>query len=184
MILGTDAIRANLALGAIACDPPPEVIEATHIDVHLGRYYWIRSKLAVMELDISTADPRACYTPMEATRGKVLLPPQSFVLCHTEEFIGTTVPWLRPDIDTRSTLARWGLPVHLSAGLGDPGFCGRWTLEVWNWHTEAILVPVGARVGSVQFTVVEGNEGLYTARYNVGRADWTPDAMLPRRGAL
>ncbi len=194
MTLGRLAIKAAIASGAVVCDPAPAVIEETHIDVHLGAHYWIRRPAARRALNVRETDPRAIFQYKEAEQllGAhndahlyVSLPPHSFALCHTVEFIGTTVPDLLPCIETRSTVARWGLPVHLSAGWGDPGYCSRFTLELWNWSDDYILLPVGARIGCVSFQRIEGADTTtYTGRYNVSAKDWTPNAMLPRMGNL
>ena len=38
---------------------------------------------------------------------------------------------LVPMIDGRSSIGRLGLVVHVTAGFGDVGFCGYWTLEMF-----------------------------------------------------
>ena len=48
-------------------------------------------------------------------------------------YLGATVEYtesnkLVPAIEGRSSLARMGLQVHVTAGFGDNGFCGEWTL--------------------------------------------------------
>lgn len=179
-IIGSNAIRHFLKSGVIVCDPAPERIEGTHIDVRLGVHYW-RPQGISNSIDLKDADPLDIYCHREGI-DEVWLLPQCVTLCHTEEFIGTTVPWLLPVLHTRSTLARWGLSVHMSAGLGDCGWTSRWTLEVFNPHPVSVIIPVGARVGAITFERVEDNEQMYREGYNVGRAEWQPSDMLPRKG--
>lgn len=180
MLLGRTKILAALATGEVFCTPTPARIEGTHIDVALGRYSWLPVEHADV-LELADADPARWYRLFEAS-SVVLIPPRTHALAHTEEFIGTTVPHINPMLDTRSTTARWGLQIHLSAGLGDPGFHSRWTLEIYNPWPSVVAVPVGARVGSVSFEPVDGNDELYEGRYNQRPEDWTPASMLPRRG--
>ena len=187
-ILATSAIYAALRDGAIVCDPPPKRIEGAHIDVRIGAHWWlwqppygISSTHAVL---IDEADPRDVFVPGHEN-GRVVFPSQSFVLAHTLEYIGTAPgSGLLAMLDTRSTMARWGLAVHQGAGVGDEGFCSRWTLEVANPHRTALALPVGARVGCVTFHRLEGSATPYApgTRYNAKAGEWTPQDMLPKKG--
>lgn len=180
MILGRDKILAALASGAIVCEPAPDAVEATHIDLHLGRWYY-RPRSRIARVDAASTDPHACYDLCDAERTSgVIVPGYALVLAHTVEIAGTTVPALLPTIETRSTLARWGLAAHISAGYGDPGYCSRWTLELYNHHAWPIALPIGARIACITFHEVDGNDVLYAARYNT-RGAWQPSDMLPRR---
>ncbi len=182
MILGTDDIRAGLVDGRIICDPEPVRIEGAHIDVTLGSFTWLMNDWKIVRLrDENAAD---VFRLQENTHD-VVFPRRSFSLAHTVEFIGTAPgSGLVPILHTRSTLARWGLSVHLSAGWGDEGYASRWTLEIVNPHDVAVTLPVGARVGCIVFQQVSGAALAYVpgTRYNIQRSSWTPDAMLPRRG--
>lgn len=185
MILGNQAIQEAINAGHIVCDPAPEAINDAHIDVRLGRYVWY-PRLAphwdeTAAIRLHDADPLDYYDLVEHNGAvEIELPPRGFVLGVTLERVGTTVPWLEPNLNTRSSLARWGVQAHLSAGHGDPGFCGIWTLEIANhWH-RPIHLHVGMRIASVSFETVHDQDALYTGRYDP--AQWTPQAMLPRRG--
>lgn len=187
MLLGNEAIKSALESGAIYCDPAPEQIEGTHIDVRIGPDYWVadeRIKESPLVIGGPDAEPAyfGSYTLHTAgeTQGYIVLPPLTLVLAHTIEYIGPTVADLEPVMSGRSTLARWGVQVHLSAGWGDPGFCGRWTLELINFRKRPVWLPVGSRVASVGFFGVAGCSTLYTREYNRGPGDWNPLAMLPK----
>jgi deoxycytidine triphosphate deaminase len=189
MILGTTAIEAALESGAIHCDPAPARIEGAHIDVRLGRYYWhwnvypshVAPNRAIL---LNEANAYDCLELKEAT-DLVFIEAYSFILAHTIEYIGTAPgSGLLPTLHTRSSLARWGLGCHPSAGWGDEGYMSRWTLEIVNPHPVAVALPVGARVGSIAFERIEGAATVYQGRYNVPDGLWTPEAMLPRKGNL
>jgi dCTP deaminase len=184
VILGNDAIRAALEDGSIVCTPAPQRIE-THIDVHLGNNFWL-PRLMGRDVDIATQDPKERFMLIDnvAPDQPFRLPSATFTLAHTDEYIGTTVADIEPALETRSTAARWGLTVHVSAGIGDAGYCSRWTLELFNYGPDAILLYPGMRIGIVKFHRVEGNTSLYTGRYNTPEAEWTPLAMLPRQGNM
>ena len=181
MILGNEAIKQALATGEIVCSPPPARIE-THIDVHLGCDFWVPRSDEI--IDMGSSDPKDHFLPVfGVTKEEPLyLWPNEFCLAHTDEYIGTTVADIEPHLETRSTVARWGLTVHVSAGIGDAGYCSRWTLELYNHGPSSLMLYPGMRIGLIKFFRVEGNTALYEGRYNTPDAEWTPDAMLPRRG--
>lgn len=180
MLLGNDAIREAIRAGHIVCDPMPAIIEGTHIDVTLGSFYWLAND-SPWPINIGEVDSASCYTGHSAPEdGAIELPPGRLVLAHTREFIGTTVPDLLPMMHGRSTLARWGVQVHLSAGWGDPGYASRWTMEIVNHRKHALYLPVGARVACIAFMSVLGNTSLYTRPYNAPSEDWHPRSMLPK----
>jgi dCTP deaminase len=62
-----------------------------------------------------------------------------------------------PCIEGRSSIARLGLMVHLTAGFGDLGFKGCWTLEMTALHP--IRVYAGVRICQVFFDTIEGVVG-------------------------
>ena len=53
--------------------------------------------------------------------------PGELYLAHTVERAGSAVHV--PKIEGKSTLARLGLSIHVTAGYGDVGFVGAWTLR-------------------------------------------------------
>lgn len=66
----------------------------------------------------------------------------------------------------RSTCARLGIESHLSAGFGDVGFSGAFTLEIVNNSPNSVYLFPGMRIGQVAFEVVIGVESVYTGKYS------------------
>lgn len=60
----------------------------------------------------------------------------------------------KPDIDGRSTVGRIFLQVHQTAGFGDYGFCGAFTLEIKNSFTAPIVIYPHMRIAQVFFNQV------------------------------
>lgn len=58
----------------------------------------------------------------------LILEPDKLYLAHTYEY--TETHNLVPQLDGRSSIGRAGMFVHVTAGFGDIGFCGHWTLEI------------------------------------------------------
>ena len=67
---------------------------------------------------------------------RIAIPPDGLVLQPNQLYLGRTVERtethnLVPMIEGRSSVGRLGLFVHVTAGFGDVGFCGYWTLEMF-----------------------------------------------------
>ncbi len=67
---------------------------------------------------------------------RIALPDEGFVLQPNQLYLGRTAERtethrLVPMIEGRSSVGRLGLFVHVTAGFGDVGFCGYWTLEMF-----------------------------------------------------
>lgn len=66
---------------------------------------------------------------------KIKIPADGLVLNPSHLYLARTIERtethnLVPMIEGRSSVARLGLFVHVTAGFGDVGFCGYWTLEM------------------------------------------------------
>ncbi len=67
---------------------------------------------------------------------RIEIPPEGIVLSPNQLYLGRTVERTEthnhvPMIEGRSSIGRLGLFVHVTAGFGDVGFCGYWTLEMF-----------------------------------------------------
>jgi dCTP deaminase len=67
---------------------------------------------------------------------RIRIPKDGIVLAPQKLYLGRTVERTEthnyvPMIEGRSSIGRLGLFVHVTAGFGDVGFCGYWTLEMF-----------------------------------------------------
>jgi deoxycytidine triphosphate deaminase len=129
MILGGEAIRRAFKSGVWFGDNIDlNLVSSNSIDVRLDRTV----KLAV-SIGEGTTTPRweEYHTPFNIRRGQFLLASikERFV-CTRELFLKDGYHCFAPMFEGRSTLARMGLQTHLSAGFGDYGFEGVFTLEI------------------------------------------------------
>lgn len=89
------------------------------------------------------------------------LVPGFLYLGHTAEAVGSDR--YVPCIEGRSSVGRLGISVHLTAGVGDLGFFGQWTLEI------AVVQPVrvypGVKLAQVLFYETLGRPSGYAGRY-------------------
>lgn len=149
---------------------------------HIARY-WGDSKNAIV-YDESMAD---LYKDETLKKGDkiIVLGPGETILAHTNEFIGgknkiTTM------MKTRSSLGRSGICACKAAGWGDIGFINRYTMEITNFSSSHIILPVGKRVAQIVFLYTGITNRPYRSKYqytddiNELREKWMPSMMLPR----
>jgi dCTP deaminase len=83
-------------------------------------------------------------------------------------YLGQTIEWtetdgLMPQIDGRSSYGRFGICFHQTAGKGDIGFHGRWTLEI-TVPQDTIIRP-GEEGVQISYLTVEGDYTPYRGKY-------------------
>lgn len=112
--------------------------------------------------DVSTFDDLADKLELIRSQNK---PHSSFQLLSTAEYV--QIPsHMQAEVHGRSSLARKGLFVHVSAGFIDPGFHGQITLECINVAGEEILLLPGDRVAQIVFTELDQpSNNPYDGRY-------------------
>lgn len=81
-----------------------------------------------------------------------VLRPNILYLMHTEESICSTK--YIPVLDGKSSIGRLGIQVHMTAGFGDPGYDGQYTLEVSTIHP--IRLYPGMRICQMRFHEMMG----------------------------
>jgi dCTP deaminase len=108
--------------------------------------------------------------------------PGEFILASTQERIHVPAD-LVARVEGKSSWARRGILVHVSAGYIDPGFQGNVTLEIANLHSakSAHLYP-GDRIAQIAFEDLDrpasmpyGTDGL--GSHYQGQAGVTPSSM-------
>ncbi len=93
----------------------------------------------------------------------IVLYPHIFYLGVTAEYTETHahVPFL----EGKSSTGRLGIDIHATAGKGDVGFCGNWTLEIS--VKQPVKVYKGMPIGQLIYFPVEGEiENPYDKKKN------------------
>lgn len=132
------------------------------------RYYLALEDLPLPEYVFPTIDPKS---PHRATESGLIdeegltLAPQSFVLCSTEEVVRIPND-LVARVEGKSSLARMGLMVHVTAGFIDPGFQGHITLELFNANHLGIKLYPGMPICQLSFQHTDGPaHTAYSGKY-------------------
>jgi dCTP deaminase len=147
MILSDKRILEEIEKSTIKIEPfLRESLGTNSYDVHLSRH------LAVY------IDPE-----LDAKKHNTIehfeIPPEGFVLHPGMLYLGVTQEYTEththvPFLEGKSSTGRLGIDIHATAGKGDVGFCGNWTLEI------SCKLPVrvyeGMPVGQLIYFPVEG----------------------------
>jgi dCTP deaminase len=87
----------------------------------------------------------------------LLLEPHRLYLGRTVEY--TATDGFVPMLEGRSSVGRLGLFVHITAGFGDVGFRGYWTLEMF--CVQPIRIYAGVEICQVFYHTIEGDFDPY-----------------------
>ncbi len=91
---------------------------------------------------------------------RLTIPKSGLTLQPNKLYLGRTVERtetrnLVPMIEGRSSIGRLGLFVHVTAGFGDVGFCGYWTLEMF--AIQPIRIYPGVQICQIFYHELAGN---------------------------
>ena len=127
-------------------------------NVHLGNKIKVYRRNRVLD---TLSDNPPDYEEEILDEG-IILHPGNLYITNIEERISTN--FYISSIDGRSSIGRLGLQIHATAGFGDIGFDGHYTLEMI--PTVPIKVYKGLEIGQVYFEVPDGEvDFLYKGRY-------------------
>jgi dCTP deaminase len=154
MVLSDVDIRRYIQHGKIRISPelPLEQFGSCSVDFRLGNEFSIfeHSRHAFIDL----RDRRALEDIMRTVHVKdgepFVLQPREFALAITQECLELDDDVLGR-LEGRSSLGRIGIIVHGTAGLFDPGWAGRATLELSNLGIMPVALYPGMRICSFTF---------------------------------
>jgi dCTP deaminase len=141
MRLSDGDIEAALESGHIKLTPQPETksISGISVDLRLANHFRVFSNNSVPFLDLS-GEREQLNKEIDQVMGKEIIieGDDAFFIHPGELVLGSTLESVEiPDdlvgwLDGRSSLARLGLMVHVTAGRIDPGWKGQVVLEFYN----------------------------------------------------
>jgi len=91
-----------------------------------------------------------------------------WVLVPGRVYLGSTTEYtethgLVPMLHGRSSIGRLGLFIHVTAGVGDPGFCGYWTLELV--VVQPVIVRPNIQIDHLTYHTMTNDILPYNDRY-------------------
>jgi dCTP deaminase len=154
MVLSDVDIKRYIELGKIKIMPalPPEQFGSCSVDFRLGSEFNVFEHSRHPFIDIrSKAGLDGIMRTVVVPEGEpFILQPREFVLAITEETLELSNDVLGR-LEGRSSLGRIGIIVHGTAGLFDPGWSGKATLELSNLSRMPVALYPGMRVCSFTF---------------------------------
>lgn len=172
MILSDTDIAAAIAASEIVIEPfDLKALGSNSYDVHLSPYVRI--------YEAGTLDAMVDNPVLDREIG-----PGGYVLQPGQLYLMSTVEYTRcskhvPFLDGKSSIGRLGITIHCTAGRGDVGFRGHWTLEV---HVvRPVRVYAGMPIGQLIFFETGAVEMPYdekpNAKYN-NRDRWPQTSRM------
>ena len=164
MILSDKTINQLMEEDKLIIDPFEEKqLQPASVDLRLGKSF-----LKVNEnlMEVMTLTDELEYISME--REEIIIPPNSFLLATTREYIGLPDN-LTAFVEGRSSIGRMGLFIQ-NAGWVDPGFEGQITLELYNANRLPIKLLSGRRICQLVFARMDQKaRSPYDGKYKYQR---------------
>jgi dCTP deaminase len=158
-------IIAALDQGRIRIEPRPDdrVISGVSIDLRLGHRFRVFSSHTIPYIDLSGSRELVDQAVEKVMSDEIFIDDHgNFVLHPGELALGITLESISlPDdlvgwLDGRSSLARLGLMVHVTAHRIDPGWSGNIVLEFFNSGKLPLALRPGMAIGAMSFETLSG----------------------------
>lgn len=156
MILTGQQITSEVALRRITIDPfVPANVNPNSYNFRVGNSLRVYRERVI--------DPRT-----RPATDLVTMPESGFMLEAHRLYLASTVEtmgsdYYAPTFAARSSVARLGLFINLSASLGDIGYLGQWTLQLFP-ATNLRIYP-GMEIGQIMWWKPLGEVALYHGKY-------------------
>lgn len=154
MILTGREIENQINKGSITIDPfDPARINPNSYNLSLAPELLVYKE---RELDMKVANAtESIVIPEEG----LLLEPNRLYLGRSAEYTATHN--FVPMLEGRSSVGRLGLFVHVTAGFGDVGFKGYWTLEIF--CVQPVRIYAGVEICQIYYHDVRGDIEEYAS---------------------
>jgi dCTP deaminase len=148
MILTSDEILKNIKSGHVVLEPfTIEQLNPNSYDLRLSNKLLVQTRNEfVMQgqqdfvLNDCHCKPISQYfyyidSMKPNATVEIIIPEDGYILVPGVLYLGCTVEYTEthdfvPTIEGKSSIGRLGIDIHKTAGFGDLGFCGQWTLEI------------------------------------------------------
>ena len=102
----------------------------------------------------------------ENTAHRLTIPEEGLLLEKDKLYLGRTLEYTEtrgyvPMLEGRSSIGRLGLFVHITAGFGDVGFAGFWTLEMF--CVQPVRIYAGVQICQIFYHSIEGDYEIYNS---------------------
>jgi dCTP deaminase len=131
-----------------------------------------KNRLNPNSYNLSLSDELIVYSdsPLDMKKDnpyhQIKIPAEGLLLETHRLYLGRTVEYtetnnLVPMLEGRSSVGRLGLFIHVTAGFGDVGFKGFWTLEIF--CVQPIRIYSGVEICQIYYHTLEGDHENYSS---------------------
>ena len=150
------------------------ILSGKEIERHMGNEIIIKpfnkSQLNPNSYNLRLADELMIYDLHELDMKKknsghlIKIPEEGYLLEPNKLYLARTMEYTKtecfvPMLEGRSSVGRLGLFIHVTAGFGDVGFSGYWTLEMF--CVQPIRIYSGVEICQIYFHTVLGRADKY-----------------------
>ncbi len=153
MLLSGERIKAHLGNEIIIEPFAPKQLNPNSYNLRLANELLVYRDAV---LDMKKNNP---VERLEIPKDGLLLEAGKLYLGRTVEY--TKTEQFVPMLEGRSSVGRLGLFVHVTAGFGDVGFSGFWTLEMFCVHP--IIIYPGIEICQIYYHTLEGDYRAYSS---------------------
>ena len=157
IVLTRSKIKEELSKKNLVIEPlNPDHLNPNSVDVTLADKLTIYLEAVLDPKKVNNT--RTFTIPKE---GIVLIPGELYI-AHTNEY--TETHGFVPILEGKSSLARLGLAIHVTAGFGDVGFKGQWVLEIT--VVKPTKIYPNMRIGQLSYHEITGSaDDVYEGKY-------------------
>ena len=155
MILSGKEIHQQVENGTISIDP----FNSSQLNPNSYNLR-LHSDLLVYDSDVLDMKEKNATSPLTIPDEGLLLEPQKLYLGRTIE--RTATDKYVPMLEGRSSVGRLGLFIHITAGFGDIGFDGFWTLEIF--CVQPIRIYADLEICQIFYHTIDGDYELYKSK--------------------
>ncbi len=100
---------------------------------------------------------------------KILIPPEGLVMQPGKLYLARTIEYTQthnyvPMLEGRSSIGRLGICIHVTAGFGDVGFSGYWTLELF--CVQPVRIYAGVEIAQIYYhEITKPFENYHNGKY-------------------
>ncbi|MDO4719071.1 MAG: dCTP deaminase [Peptostreptococcaceae bacterium] len=111
---------------------------------------------------------------------KIRIPEEGLLLQPNKLYLGRTLEYTKtekvvPMLEGRSSIGRLGLSIHVTAGFGDVGFAGYWTLEIY--CIQPVRIYPGVEICQIYYHEIQGEYDAYKSGKYQNNTDIQPSLL-------
>lgn len=152
------------------------ILSGKEIEKHIGKEIIIepydKNRINPNSYNLSLSNELLVYDndlldmKKENKASKIIIPKDGLILEPNKLYLGRTNEFTKTDkfvpmLEGRSSTGRLGLFIHVTAGFGDIGFAGYWTLEIF--CVQPIKIYPNVEICQIYFHDIHGDYDLYSS---------------------